>query len=376
MRIGFASNDWAMKALDDEGKPTWGGSGWARCGLPAKYLAAKGGHEVTVGTLVARNSDGVLGVRDWDGQHHYGFDVLVLQRYMFATVAVETEATKRAGTVVVNDVDDWFWGLDPANVAYWTTDPRKNPRENRDHYRKVVAASSAVTVSTPYLRDRLRKMFGPDLPIHVLENRVEVDRFAEVFFANTLGRDDLASQGRHPRVGWVGATSWRSGDLETLRGVLGPFLERHDLRAYHGGHWEGASTFAELAGVPAERVDVRLMAPIPQYPSLFEGLGIGLVPLSDRPFNHAKSWIKGLEYAAAGVPFIAQALPEYVRLKAAGVGQVARKPKDWIARLERLLDPGHRLAEAEANLAGVKAFDMAQGWTAWEDFYGGLLNRG
>lgn len=40
---------------------------------------------------------------------------------------------------------------------------------------------------------------------------------------------------------------------------------------------------------------------------------IGLAPLETNRFNAAKSWIKILEYAAMGVPFVASASPEYRR---------------------------------------------------------------
>ncbi len=36
---------------------------------------------------------------------------------------------------------------------------------------------------------------------------------------------------------------------------------------------------------------------------------VGIAPLVDRPFNRSKSWIKGLEYSAFGLPFVASPLP-------------------------------------------------------------------
>lgn len=373
MRIGFATTDWSRSIHDPEtGTPSYGGAGWARCGLIARTLKARG-WDVAEGTLVWDRASGRFFVRPWrpgdyqtsrDGDF-VDVDLIVLQRWMFASVAAETSTAQGNGQVVVNDVDDHFWALDPRNQAHRSSDPLVNPIENRDLYLEVVKASSAVTVSTPYLGDQLRSL-GVHCPIHVLENVVDVFAFSE------------ARQHRppapKPTVGWVGGTPWRSGDLETLRGVLGPFLDRHGLRAYHGGHLDGALTFASALGLDPSRVLTRPMVPIWEYPSLFRGFDfIGLVPLSDRPFNRAKSWIKGLEYAAAGVPFVAADLPEYRRLANLGIGRVASKPKEWTRHLTALLDPEVRQADRERNFDRLGSFDVDARIGLWEGTFMELL---
>ena len=371
MKIGFASSDWAVGAIDPAtDRPSWGGAGWARCGLPAKTLRAAG-LDVVEGTLVWDKRAEVFGVREWPAVSqpeeaavlHSDLDLVVLQRWMFASVAYESRTARANGQVVVQDVDDHFWALDPRNRAYAATDPRRSMIEHRGHYLDALKAATAVTVSTPYLASEVRRL-GVRTEIDVLENHVEVEAFAAV--------REARSYGASPIVGWVGATPWRSGDVETLRGVLGPFLARHGLLAYHGGHLEGSETFAAQAGLEEEAVVREPMARIGDYPGLFRGLDLGLVPLADHPFNRAKSWIKGLEYAAAGVPFVAQDLPEYRSLEDLGVGRTARRPRDWDRLLRGLLDPDARRAEAERNLAAVKALDIAQA-TQWRDLYLSLL---
>ena len=75
------------------------------------------------------------------------------------------------------------------------------------------------------------------------------------------------------------------------------------------------------------------------YPDLLT-MDVGIVPLSKTPFNMAKSDIKGLEYAASGIPFIAQDLDSYVNLcKTLGVGVIAKNPMDWIKSIKKLCDP-------------------------------------
>lgn len=376
MRIGFATNDWAVRAPGVDGRPSYGGSGWARCGLPAQALRGLG-FEVAEGTLAFSKEHGVFLVREWPKEGEEATfqipDLVVLQRWMFASVAVEAETARGHGQVIVNDLDDHFWAIDPRNQAAAATDPKKNLIENRDYYAAVLRASSAVTCSTPYLAAVLRRELRVTCPIHVIPNHVDLSVYQAVYDANHAR---VASLSGRPRVGWVGATPWRSGDVETLRGVLGPFLRQEDVTGYHGGHLEGKDSFSDLADLGDVPMIVKPMVPIREYPSLMSGLDVGLVPLRDVAFNRAKSWIKGLEYAAGGVPFVAQDLPEYVRLHALGIGRVARRPRDWTRQMKALLDPAERLEEMESNRANVKAHDIAHGVTLWRDLYLDLIVNG
>jgi hypothetical protein len=98
------------------------------------------------------------------------------------------------------------------------------------------------------------------------------------------------------------------------------------------------------------------------------------VPLRDVAFNRAKSWVKGLEYAAASVPFVAQDLPEYGRLATGhGIGLLAHRTRDWLRWLERLQDPGFRGEEAERNLLAVTRLDIGLGLPLWRDAWMGAL---
>lgn len=96
------------------------------------------------------------------------------------------------------------------------------------------------------------------------------------------------------------------------------------------------------------------MKPISKYPELFRKFDIGIVPLNNIPFNYGKSTIKGLEYAAARIPFIASYSPEYELLEQQGVGRVAHTPQEWIGHLTELEDPKIRKEEAEKNYENLK----------------------
>lgn len=110
-----------------------------------------------------------------------------------------------------------------------------------------------------------------------------------------------------------------------------------------------APTFASRVGVPEPQVSTMPLVPYDKYPDLMV-MDIGLVPLNNMPFNRCKSDIKGLEYAAAGVPFIASNLDAYIELQHdLGVGRIAKKPLNWAKHIKELSDYRVRKEEAEAN---------------------------
>jgi glycosyltransferase involved in cell wall biosynthesis len=73
------------------------------------------------------------------------------------------------------------------------------------------------------------------------------------------------------------------------------------------------------------------------HPSLGQ-LDVGIVPLASSQFNEAKSTLKGLEYAAHGIPFVASPLPEYEVLAQEGIGLLAKdRGRTWRAQLLRIM---------------------------------------
>lgn len=364
MRIGFATRDWSNTYRDERGVPEIGGAGWYRTAMPAEKLAARG-HETTLGTLARNERSGRLCVKLWESEGEQAFvdglDVLVMQRWMLDTLTAEVRRAVADGQTIVNDVDDWFWGLDPDNSAFRATHPKVNPHVNVEHYRKILASSSAITVSTPFLEEKMRDMF-PEVPVHLVRNGIDLERWI-------CRADDDA--GRTPTVGWIGALPWRSRDLETLRGIVPPFMRAHGLPWFHGGHLETQTwgTAAEAIGLPEDWPgDTAPMLPIGAYPRLFQRLDVCLVPMSDKPFNHAKSAIKGMECAAAGVPFVASSTPEYEWLRTEhGIGRTAKNGKMWRRHLEELLDPEAREADRLRNRAAVERLDARETIVALEE---------
>lgn len=358
MKIGFVTADWSDVEDPATGLPTLGGSGWMRCGIPAAELK-KHGHETVVVELISVSSDGIW-LHDWYGETHNDCDVIVFQRWMNKEGPRVMEQAKAAGQVVVNDVDDWYWGLDQRNLAYRFCDPKVNPESNRDHYWKTCLASDLITVSTPFLAAKMDSM--PNVAL--VRNALDLDRW-----------DYNPRETNEPVFGWTGSVKHRSGDLETMIGILGPFLKQHNLKFRHVGHWGIGPTAGDIAGVPSELQLTSPIASILDYPALFSGIDIGIVPLNKIPFNEGKSCLKGMEYAAAGIPFVAERTPEYKWLQEEhGIGLTASKPREWLKQMERLLDPNFRLAEATKNRSNLRHLGIGACWSNWIDAYASVLS--
>lgn len=344
MIVGIASGDFLSPQRAKDGAPHWGGAGWARLG---QYQHLIENHHIVVGSLTWQQGVGLC-IKD-DRDILVPCDIIYMQRLMHDTLPDHMKKARAMGQVIINDLDDWYWGLDPQNGAFASSHPKRNPKENVNHYKKVLASSTVVTVSTQYLADRIKEWVR--CPIHVLENTVDVMRFAPV----------VDSGSNVPMVGWVGSTSHRSGDLEILQGIISPLVDRGEIRFQHSGHYPQAESVASRIGLDEDQVTVHPATDARNYPALLT-MEVGLAPLRDTPFNHAKSDIKLLEYSAAGIPWIGSALSAYEALrKKWGVGRTASNPTQWLKHLHALRDPDTRADEAEALRDAVWARDISHG---------------
>lgn len=358
VRIGYANFDWS-EFRDAENHPTFGGSGWYRLGMPAEWLK-RNGVDVVIGKDLGQvKGTGELVLFDWNDEPHGGLDVVVIGRWMQSHSPEVVRRARACGQVVIGDVDDWYDGLLPSNGAWGASHPRRNKHDNRDHYRAMLGACTGLTCSTPFLTGKMRQINERAV---LVRNAIDLERWTQ-----------RRVEGK-PVVGWVGGVPWRSGDLETA--PIGEWLAENGVGFFHGGHveHETIATAASLLAIDEERVKCTSMPmrSILNYPAFFGRFNIGIVPLRDVGFNEAKSCIKGMEYAASGIPFVASSLPDYAYARANGVGTTAKRYKDWIRELNRLLDPDERKARGEQNRHNVAAFDIDIMWPAWKSAYENL----
>lgn len=323
------------------------GCTWYRLSLPGEQLSGLG-WDVRVGQPVAHPERG-FGVLYKDGGL-FGWDVAVVKLMMHESTGMTIRATQQYGTRVVVDIDDFHFGLHDDNVASRKTNPLHNPDNNRMFYEIGIRRADRVTVSTEFLANFYSRRCRD---VVLVRNAVDVDRFT------------MVDQPEEPTFGWVGATPWRSGDIELLSSWLPGFVNDHRVNVHHSGHIPGDGRhFAVRAGL--RRVGTTMMSQIPDYPSLLTHFHVGLVPLTLSDFNEAKSFLKGLEYAAAGIPFIATPTREYRILYEAGVGRLAETPDEWRDHATELLDPQVRRVEAERQREIVeREFNVKGMGEAW-----------
>jgi hypothetical protein len=292
-----------------------------------------------------------------EGQIVHGWDIVVMKLLMQREVLEGMDYAESIGQKVVVDVDDWYEGLPESNHAFKTTDPKNNPNSNREIYAEIINRAFAITVSTPFLYDYYS---SKRKNVYLVRNGIDIGT------ANRWTLPPRNSAKHRTTIGWVGATNWRSHDLEQLAPWMGDYMARHKFTFHHSGHCASSPNVFDLLKINKKHFRSCGLAPILEYPQLFKFFDIGIVPLSDVPFNHAKSFIKGLEYAAAGIPFVSSYSPEYQYLADCGIGKVATSDSEWQEHLDSLLDPKIRIFEREKNKEILNAFSMQVRGIEWD----------
>jgi hypothetical protein len=355
--IGFLTSDWSWGT--DPLQPN--GCAWYRCKLPSDELNKRGWF-TTVGFPGFNPQRGFGMVVPGDKAVH-GWDIIVFKLLMQRAVLEAMPRARELGQKIVVDIDDWFDGLAVTNRAHAATDPKNNPDNNREIYAEIIMQADAVITSTPFLFDYYAKKRDN---VFLVRNGIDINRW----------RPRTPRMNHRLKLGWVGATPWRSNDLETLSPFLGKYLVSRKMGFHHSGHTLNGAPFAnKQLGIPDNITRTSPLVPIMSYPKLFEPIDIGMVPLSNVPFNHAKSFIKGLEYAAAGVPFISSYSPEYKYLADKGIGRVAYTADDWIYHLDELRITQIRRDEIEHNLEMLKDFTIDKRGEDWDATFRVILEK-
>lgn len=284
--------------------------------FPAEAL--KGEVEFTVSQTLPVRTDAtwrknVIGVGDI-GE----VDVLVLQRPLSQVVADAIPFFQRLGIAVVVDMDDDFNHLQINHMARHLYNPKRNSMENWEHLLTACRRADLVTTSTPALAE----VYGREHCI-VIPNCVP-GWYLEVQPENERTGDT---------IGWSGYTTMHPGDLRVVGGAIADCVSK-------GAHLH---IVGNGLGVKKEvGVDrpycVSGPVPLEDYPQAIAEFDVGVVPLEENRFNASKSYLKGLEYASVGVPFVASPSPEYQVLSRGGIGELADSPKRWKQILREFLD--------------------------------------
>lgn len=317
------------------------GCGLYRIHQPAKQLQALG-HQVTVANKMdaslRRLPSGLIEVVEIPPLN---YDVVVYQRPTLYTLAQSIEHVKAQGIATVVELDDDLEKVSKANIAYRAIHPMFSQHENWEHLKVGCYHADLVTVSTPALLRYARPGRGVVLPNFVPTSLTQSVR--------AFGWDD-----DRPRIGWSGTIKTHPHDLQTTRGGVADALRSGAAGLHIVGEGEGVREALDLP-VEIPMTDTGWL-PMKDYPDALTAIDIGIVPLEDSEFNAAKSHLKGIEFAALGIPFVASPSPEYQRLHDDhGIGLLAKNRRDWSRHLTALVnDADMRRELGEAWRAKVR----------------------
>lgn len=322
------------------------GCGFYRMREPARVAAALGVEtEIRDGLDAAcrQSRDGEL--LKVESVEQLDCDVAIFQRPAKQEILQAIPLIQSQGVAVVVEIDDDLGAIPLDNPAWRSYHPASDSPLSWETAKACTKAADLVTVGTPTLTQRYGGV--------VLRNCIP----GSVLDPNGV---DRRLDGRS--IGWAGAGEFHRGDFSVCGGGVAVAVRESGEKMRLGAtnpdeiaRWLGIPhNYSESVGYWGNPVGMH-------YGGI--NFNIGIVPLEASRFNHAKSWLKGLEYAALGIPFVASPAAEYREWCGVPNGTppgclLADRPKDWARQLMRLLnDAGLRAGIAAA------AYDQACEWT-------------
>lgn len=299
-------------------------------------------------------------------------DTYVFQRRMEQTAGAAIRQLRRLGKHTVYELDDNYDCL-PESSPGQKVLRRHSDRLRVEWMNEAIQWADVVTVSTPGLADWYSQYNDN---VVVLPNYLDWEMWREVPLQCEVERPRV-------RVGWMGWLEWRGGDLECLRSWIGGWLREHpdvdfvSIGERHGNakalRKSGHVSVHDYLDIPKrQRVTVKA-APFQDLAKITATIDIGLVPLEINAFNQCKSYLKGLEYAAAGIPCIASPSEQYREFVREGVdGFLASEPEEWMGRLDELVgDDELRRNMGRAAREKAASLTIQKEWRQWETAWSG-----
>ena len=330
------------------------GCGHYRLIWPADVLKSQG-HDITV--MPPKQDTGFM-VKVRDDNHGNqtlvsatvpeDADVIVIQRPGHQLQPQLIQMLRANKIAVVVDMDDDMSSIHPENIAFNVYRPSTPTPLSWKWALESCKLATWVTTSTP----TLQKVYARHGRGSVLDNYVP--RAYLDFPTHESGQ-----------FGWAGTTKSHPNDLQ----ITGDAVRRLMSDGYKFKVVGGRSSVRRCLRLQ-EDPDVTGSIPLPRWAATIgEELDVGMVPLAPTSFNTSKSRLKGIEYMAVGVPWVASPREEYRKLhRESGCGLLADTPKDWYAKLKLLLDDEvlcKEQIEAGRDYMQAQTY-QANAWRWWE----------
>lgn len=283
------------------------------------------------------------------GEEGRDADVLLFNRPASRTAVQTIIGLVHQGYAVVVDVDDLLGHVRPGHSMFG---PRATAADGWLQW--ACREATLVTGTTQAVIDHYGFGHGVVIPNYVPEWY--------------LGIEHKEHDGPK-RVGWSGTVTSHPNDLQVTGGAVSKALDAcgADL-AYIGPKEQAAQVKSALKF--KRKAKVSGWFTLEDYPKALAQLDVGIVPLEDCTFNEGKSWLKGLEMAAVGVPFIASPTSQYRRLNEMGAGSLALRPNDWKRTLVRQLeDDGLRRALRAEYREAASRLTIERNCDRWADAF-------
>jgi glycosyltransferase involved in cell wall biosynthesis len=264
-----------------------------------------------------------------------------------------------AGIAVVVDLDDDFSVVEADNINFKRLHPKWSPNSNYQWLAKTASIADVVTAATPAIAAR----YGRPGHIVTLPNQVP-----EWYL------DVTSETNETPVIGWTGTIETHPHDLEHAKGAIPKMLEDHGAEFRVIGTGQGVGPRLQIPGHLISSTGWREIDG--DYQQAIASLDLGIVPLALNQFNEGKSWLKGLEYSAMGVPFIASPTQQYLALAELGAGMTAARYSNWVGGAKLFLNQPYRdeAIERGKNIASKNTIE-ANAWKWAEAWELALANR-
>jgi hypothetical protein len=267
----------------------------------------------------------------------------------------------RNGIATVLDIDDDLSSIHPNNPAAAVMNlhynkaghpDRRTPLRGLKHsWRWFDEAAKRATI-VMCATDELAQVYGRWRPARVVNNYLH-----ESYYGHPRVDSDV--------IAWPASLHSHPNDPAVLGTAMRDLVSE-------GAQFMAASDPVGLAQAFQITPPVHVIrdTPLEEWPTFLSTLGIGIVPLAKTKFNRSKSWLKGLELAACGVPFVASDRPEYRRLSDLGAGWLASRPSEWYAALDELRRNASKRAEfSESGRAVAETLSLEKNAWRWAEVW-------